>query len=295
MKPIWQDLDLFLAVARTGGLSTAATQTGLSPATLGRRMLKLERQTNRQLFRRHARGYTLTQDGKELLTLAEAAERELSAISRWQEGAEQKPTLRLSAGSWTCRFLTVNYSKLWQADDPFNLCVIEANHKQDLGRREVEIGIRNARPEQDWLAGKQLTRVCFAAYCAPHLLTNSDGEDLPWLSPLEKDTPSVKWLQESASTPLLHCASNRGDLLTLAIAGHGRILLPCFIGDTQPLLVRASGVIDALSQEQWLVTHHEDRFQSAQRTMIKRISNLLLSNRPLFAGLNGEQHRPMTS
>lgn len=42
-KAGWDDLHLFLAVAREGGLSPAARATGRSAATLGRRMLALER------------------------------------------------------------------------------------------------------------------------------------------------------------------------------------------------------------------------------------------------------------
>ena len=58
----WDDLHLFLAVAREGGLSPAARLTGRSAATLGRRMLALERSMGRELFVRHERGYELTAD-----------------------------------------------------------------------------------------------------------------------------------------------------------------------------------------------------------------------------------------
>ncbi len=63
----WDDLHLFLAVAREGGLSPAARTTGRSAATLGRRMLALERSIRRELFVRHERGYELTADARELL------------------------------------------------------------------------------------------------------------------------------------------------------------------------------------------------------------------------------------
>ena len=38
----WSDLRIFIHVARGGGLSAAASIFGLSPATVGRRMLALE-------------------------------------------------------------------------------------------------------------------------------------------------------------------------------------------------------------------------------------------------------------
>ncbi|MEN0040615.1 MAG: LysR family transcriptional regulator, partial [Pseudomonadota bacterium] len=63
----WDDLAAFLTVARQGGLSAAARMMGSSPATLGRRMLALERRLARELFIRRTHGYDLTVDGERLL------------------------------------------------------------------------------------------------------------------------------------------------------------------------------------------------------------------------------------
>ena len=56
----WDDLRLFLQVARLGGLSAATGATGLSAATLGRRVTALERQVGEPLFVRSQAGYRLT-------------------------------------------------------------------------------------------------------------------------------------------------------------------------------------------------------------------------------------------
>lgn len=63
----WNDLQLFLAVAREGGLSAAVKSTQRSAATLGRRMYALERGIGKELFIRHDRGYELLADGRKLL------------------------------------------------------------------------------------------------------------------------------------------------------------------------------------------------------------------------------------
>ncbi|RYH02934.1 MAG: LysR family transcriptional regulator, partial [Alphaproteobacteria bacterium] len=59
----WDDLRLFLDVARLGGLSAATETTGLSAATLGRRVTALERQVGEPLFVRSQTGYRLTPSG----------------------------------------------------------------------------------------------------------------------------------------------------------------------------------------------------------------------------------------
>lgn len=53
----WDSYQLFLAVARHGGLTGASAVTALSPATLGRRMVEFEREIGRELFVRSQTGY----------------------------------------------------------------------------------------------------------------------------------------------------------------------------------------------------------------------------------------------
>ena len=59
----WNDLALFAAVARTGTLARAAEETGISVATLSRRMTALEARMGRRLFRHGTHGYAATADG----------------------------------------------------------------------------------------------------------------------------------------------------------------------------------------------------------------------------------------
>lgn len=57
MKNIgWDSYQLFLDVARGGGLTGAAATSGLSPATIGRRMLELEQRIGKILFVRSQTG-----------------------------------------------------------------------------------------------------------------------------------------------------------------------------------------------------------------------------------------------
>lgn len=68
MKDVnWDDLKLFHIVASQGGLAGAASLTGISAPTIGRRMLLLERSMGRTLFIRSPQGYRLAPDGVTLL------------------------------------------------------------------------------------------------------------------------------------------------------------------------------------------------------------------------------------
>ncbi|WNZ59033.1 LysR family transcriptional regulator [Myxococcus sp. MxC21-1] len=56
----WEDLRVFVALARAGSLSAAARMLKVSHATVGRRMAALEETLGRSLFDRRADGYVLT-------------------------------------------------------------------------------------------------------------------------------------------------------------------------------------------------------------------------------------------
>src|SRR6185369_12185433 len=101
----WADLRLFLHVARLGGLSQATETTGLSAATLGRRVAALEREIGRALFHRSPTGYRLTGAGEDLLAHAVDVEAAMRSIVNWREGEVGYRTVRVSAGTWTTAFL----------------------------------------------------------------------------------------------------------------------------------------------------------------------------------------------
>ena len=70
----WDDLRYFLAVARTGTLSAAATQLGTEHTTVARHIHVLEDEMNSRLFHKSNTGYGLTAAGERLLAGAEAVE-----------------------------------------------------------------------------------------------------------------------------------------------------------------------------------------------------------------------------
>ncbi len=63
----WDDLRLFLAVARGETLSAAGRALRLDPATVGRRIARLEETTGQRLFLKGPQGYALTDEGSSLL------------------------------------------------------------------------------------------------------------------------------------------------------------------------------------------------------------------------------------
>lgn len=261
MNMDWDDLRLFLAVARGGGLSTAARASGKSAPTLGRRMLALEAATGTELFRRLPRGYELTEQGTALLTRAVDLEAQIGSLCR-SAGSGQM-TIKISAGSWMTYALCKHIQAIREADERVLLVFISAEHVLDIARREAIIGIRNRRPEQRGLACRKIGRVNFAGYATSRKIK-------AWVK-VSARTPSAIWLSEQPEESIAIQVSAPRNALDLACAGMARAVLPTFIGDTQEGLVRVTPVIAALAHDQWLVTHQEERFQPQVRHVIDRL------------------------
>ncbi|WP_283781072.1 LysR family transcriptional regulator [Ruegeria spongiae] len=255
----WDDLRLFLAVARGGGLAAASDMTKKSAPTLGRRMVALEKRLGMDLFIRLPRGYALTAEGEALLAKLAEVESRIAPLS--EAGKERKPLVKLSAGTWMTHLLCQQARQITGGD--VSIRFIAADHVLDIRHREAVIGIRNRRPEQTGLACRRVGQVAFAVYASDPAVTT-------WARVVGR-TPSARWVAEtSAGQPAIEVTDPR-NALDLALAGSARTVLPCFIGDRTEALTRLSRPIDDLSHDQWLVTHDEERFAPAVRTVIRRV------------------------
>lgn len=265
----WDDLRLFLAVAKSGGLAGAVASTGKSAPTLSRRMLSLEKRLGQELFERQARGYLLTQYGQELLDKTLRLEQGINPILSSVKGSVRR-RVKISAGTWVTQLLSQHVASLL-ADDEVVLQFISADHALDFSHREAVIGVRNQRPSEIALAGRQVGEVRFAVYAA--------STDIQVWASVVGTTPSANWLREqlsrsSADEACIEVTDPR-NALDMAIAGAVRVVLPTFVGDATSGLVRISDPIDDLSHTQWLVTHHEERHVPEVRRVIERVYAVL--------------------
>ena len=264
----WDDLRLFLAVAREGGLAAAADSTGKSAPTLGRRMLALEQRLGQELFNRLPRGYSLTEQGQTLLDTAVGLENQISPIADVAAGNRFR-RIKISAGTWVTQLLSRHVSELI-ADSSVTLQFISADHVLDIAHREAVIGIRNHRPTQISLAGRHTSKVRFAVYA-------SDKQVATWARVLG-NTPSAQWVLERTGEGACIEVSNSRNALDMAVAGAVKTVLPTFIGAKTRGLIQVSDDIEELEHMQWLVTHHEERHVPEVRRVIDRVYEVLVAS-----------------
>src|SRR5207253_6130708 len=82
MDANWDDLRVFLTLAREGTLTTAAKTLGVSHPTVSRRVQALEQQIGARLFERLPDRFVPTSAGEELLADTEAMEKAALSINR---------------------------------------------------------------------------------------------------------------------------------------------------------------------------------------------------------------------
>jgi len=83
----WDEIRTAFHVARLGTVSAAAEALGVHHATVIRHIDALEARLGAKLFQRHARGYTATDAGRELLSVAQVADDRFSQMAARIGGA----------------------------------------------------------------------------------------------------------------------------------------------------------------------------------------------------------------
>lgn len=282
MKNInWDAYQIFLIVARQGGLTGAAQVTGLSPATVGRRILQLEQATGRSLFQRSQNGYALTGDGSALFTELREMESAMRRVESWRQESGGLVTVRIAVGSWIGWLLMENFGALCSERDRFRIEFTVGERRAQLAHRENDIGMRAFQPEEPNLAARYLGEVAYA----PYRLKNRTVAER-WIAVNESDalSPYLRWPHENRAGQLVVTVDRPRSMLDLARAGAGIAVLPCFVGDLDPMLERAGDELAELRHKHWIVTHNDDRSRHEIRTIADRMTRLLKSHADVFAG-----------
>lgn len=79
--PDWDEIRTAFQVARLGTVSGAAEVLGVHHATVIRHIDALEKTLGTKLFQRHARGYTPTESGRDLLSVAQTTEEQFAQLA----------------------------------------------------------------------------------------------------------------------------------------------------------------------------------------------------------------------
>lgn len=156
--PDWSLYCSFLSVLRTGSLSAAAREGGLTQPTVGRHIDALEKALGVALFTRSQQGLTPTEAALELRPYAESLEATAAALVRAAVGrAGTQGTVRITASEIVGAEVLPPILTQLRADHPeITLELVLSNRTEDLLQREADIAVRMVRPTQQALAARHV-------------------------------------------------------------------------------------------------------------------------------------------
>ena len=169
----WNQVRAFLATAEEGSLSAAARALGQTQPTLSRQVAALEEELGVTLFERAGRAMSLTEAGRGLLdhvrVMADAATRISLSASGQSQTVEGKVVIT-ATGNVATRQLPPIIKKIHAVAPNIQIDILPSNEVQDLTRREADISIRHARPEQPDLIAKLLFETSAHLYASEDYL-----------------------------------------------------------------------------------------------------------------------------
>ena len=179
----WDDLRVFLAVARRESLSAAGKALRIDPATVGRRISRLEDSLGARLFVKSPQGYALTETGARLVPRAEAAEAALRGLDEAAETPEGLTgQIRLGAPDGCANYLLPQVlAQMCDRHPGLEVQLVALPRVFNLSKREADMAIGVSRPEAGRLVVQKLTdyRLHLAAsrhYLAAHPPIASRGD-----------------------------------------------------------------------------------------------------------------------
>lgn len=290
----WDDIRFFLSVERAGSLRGAARAMGVNHATVTRRLGLLERSLGARLFSRTRDGLVLSQAGEDLLGAAESAESDLSAAHRRIGGRDERPrgVVRLSVPPAMLRsFLTPELVTFANNHPGIELDVDLSHSFSDLGRREADVSIRMADEVTEDLVGRRLIDYRKAIYAAPAYLETAamgaqfDPDVHSWIG-WGEGLPHPGWPLDMPITnlPVRHRLFSNLLQVEAAKQGLGLSLLPCFLGDPEPGLLRVPGTAPLPGKSIWILYHRDLRRTARVRTLIDFLIPAILRHRRTIEG-----------
>jgi DNA-binding transcriptional LysR family regulator len=165
----WDDVRIFLAVARSGQILAASRRLGVNHATLSRRLTSLEEALETRLFVRRTNGCELTAEGETFLLSAERMETEMLAAQArlGRTDAAIAGTVRIGApDGFGVSFLAPRMGRLIERHPELKIQLVPVPRAFSLSSREADIAVTLERPEQGRLISSKLTDYTLGLYAA---------------------------------------------------------------------------------------------------------------------------------
>ena len=289
----WDDIRHFLAVARGGSVRAAAERLGVNHATVLRRVAQLEGRLGARLFDRLPSGYRITDAGEEVLGLAEQMAASSLQLETRILGRDQgiRGLLRVTmAPTVATHLLMPDFAAFVRLHPEVEVNVVSLDEPVNLTNREADIAIRVVYDRATLpanLHGLKGPKLFGGVYLSRELLASWQAGEVEQTRWIIKGTIGVAAWASIGDIPVSNVPfrTTSADAQIVAVQqGLGLTTLPCFVGDTDPLLVRVPGSDLHMHGTLWMLTQGETRKTKRVKLFTEFMSARLARHAPLLAG-----------
>ncbi len=281
-------LDDWLLVARVaeqGSLVLAAQRLGISHATAFRRLGALEQRLGVRLFERRAGRYAASAAGEALAEAGRNMQVQADAALLRVQGQDLRPRglVRIASTEGVIGGLLLPLLPgLHKALPELQLQCSARNEFHNLSQREADLALRPAPSPPPHLIGQRIAPMRHAVYAQrakAKRFQRAPLDQQPWIALDDSAAGSKALLWLVRQLPLEQVALRFSGLLMVRAAclqGLGLAVLPCFLGDAEPGLVRLGEPLAECDSELWLLSHPElretVRVKVARQWLLKALS-----------------------
>lgn len=278
----WDEIRTAYQVARSGTVSGAADTLGVHHATVIRHIDALEQRLGVKLFQRHARGYTPTEAGTDLLQVAQATDDQFSQLVGRIKGQGQGMSgdLVITSLPIFARLITPVLAELQAAHPDLRVRYLTGERLFRLEYGEAHVAIRSGpAPDQpdnvaQMFFSIQMNLMASQAYITRYGMPKDD-DDLKnhrfvGIDEGASRAPFNNWLAELGLADQIHFRVDDSAALTDAVvAGAGiGFLSSLTVADD---IVPVTGARESWATPTWLVTHVDLHRTSKVQTVLSAL------------------------
>lgn len=290
----WDDVRIFLAVARNGQILGAAKALGLNHATVARRLSALEEALGSKLFVRRTNGSSLSAEGERFISHAEHVESVMLAASA-ALGADSQVEGTVRVGTpdgFGVAYLAPRIRELLEQHPGLRIELVPVPRVFSLSRREADIAVTLERPKEGRLVARKLTGYRLGLYAETGYLARNGRpkepddlvnhmlvgyvDDLLYASSLNYTSELFPGWQSTLSV-----SSAMGQTAAVR-SGAGIGILHAFMASSYPELEPVLPEL-GLTRNYWTVVHEDLRGIRRISVVADFLTDIVARDRKLFS------------
>jgi DNA-binding transcriptional LysR family regulator len=279
----FENIYFFTAVIRNGSLSKAASELGVSPQTVGRKVANLEFEIGTTLFIKHPTGYQPTTDGLLFYREAENVEKALVSLKTQfrTKNKEYEGVVRVALPEMIALRIVIPQLQPFIQDYPkLELQIVTGIYNVGIARGDADIALRLKRPEKGALTVRKVGSMSSGMFVSNGQTSVLDNVPLVgWDSHI--DLPSAKWLAKLTNRAPNIRFNTLASQEAAIRSGVGAGILPHFLSDGLTPIETSPIKPESL----WLVSHASETTSPRIRAVYDEIANIIsASQKDLMPG-----------